>query len=102
MERLEKTHLSEFASTVEISQCKGCHRHRLQFSAQKKKGMSWKEISMLGYTTFCMEPIDVMSGHMVPTRASARHFVPFWTHFVREGENRNRRGYRGLLASHCT
>ena len=64
----EKTHLSEFASTVEISQCKGCHRHRLQFSAQKKKGMSWKEISMLGYTAFCMEPIDVMSGTMVPTR----------------------------------
>jgi hypothetical protein len=64
----EKTHLSEFASTVEISQCKGCHRHRLQFSAQKKKGMSWKEISMLGYTAFCMEPIDVMSGTMIPTR----------------------------------
>jgi hypothetical protein len=57
-----KTKSSAFASSVEIRQCKGCQRHRLQFSARRKEGRGWKDISMLGYTTFCLEPIDVARG----------------------------------------
>jgi hypothetical protein len=63
----EKKKTSEFSSTVEISRCPGCHRHRLKFSARCKKGKSWKDISMLGYEAFCLEPIDVMR-HAIPIR----------------------------------
>ena len=63
----EKKKTSEFSSTVEISRCPGCHRHQLKFSARRKKGMTWKEISMLGYEVFCLEPIDVMR-QAVPIR----------------------------------
>ena len=63
----EKKKTSEFSSTVEISRCPGCHRHRLKFSARCKKGMSWKDISMLGYEAFCLEPIDVKR-HPIPIR----------------------------------
>jgi hypothetical protein len=64
----EKKSSSEFASTVAISHCKACRRHRLQFSARRKKGMTWKDISMLGYETFCMESVDVMARTAMPTR----------------------------------
>jgi hypothetical protein len=57
-----KTGSSAFASSVEIRRCKACHRHRLEFSAMRKEGGSWKDISMLGHTTFCLEPIDVARG----------------------------------------
>jgi hypothetical protein len=63
----EKKTTSEFSSTVEISRCPGCHRHRVKFSARCKKGMTWKDISMLGYEAFCLEPIDVMRG-AIPIR----------------------------------
>jgi hypothetical protein len=63
----EKKKTSEYASTVEISRCPGCHRHRLKFSARCKKGMTWKDISMLGYEAFCLEPIDVMR-NAIPVR----------------------------------
>jgi hypothetical protein len=63
----DKKKTSEFSSTVEISRCPGCHRHRLKFSARCKKGMSWKDISMLGYEAFCLEPIDVKR-HAIPIR----------------------------------
>ena len=63
----EKKKTSEFSSTVEIRRCPGCHRHRLKFSARCKKGKSWKDISMLGYEAFCLEPIDVMR-HAIPIR----------------------------------
>jgi hypothetical protein len=67
----EKKKTSEFSSTVEISRCPGCHRHRLKFSARCKKGMSWKDISMLGYEAFCLEPIDVKR-HPIPIRMRRR------------------------------
>jgi hypothetical protein len=63
----EKKKTTEFAATVEVSQCKGCHRHKLKFSAKRKKGMTWKDIKMLGYETFCMEPIHVLQT-TTPTR----------------------------------
>lgn len=54
-----KTHLSSFASTVKVSRCKACPKHRLEFTARRKAGMSWKDISMLGYATNCMETITI-------------------------------------------
>ena len=57
-----ETKLSAFASTIAISRCKGCHRHQLSFSARHKEGESWKEIPVLSYSTFCLEPIDVVRG----------------------------------------
>ena len=63
----EKKSTSEFESTVAISRCPGCHRHRLKFTARKKTGIAWKDISMLGYEAFCLEPIDVMR-NANPTR----------------------------------
>jgi len=65
---VEKRPSSEFASTVEISRCKGCLRHQLKFSARRKKGIAWKDISMLGYEAFCMEQIDVLTRTVSPTR----------------------------------
>jgi hypothetical protein len=56
----EKAKTSEYSSTVDISLCPGCHKHRLRFSARCKKGITWKDITMLGYEAFCLEPIDVM------------------------------------------
>jgi hypothetical protein len=32
----------------------------VEFSARHKEGESWKEIPVLGYSAFCLEPIDVM------------------------------------------
>lgn len=63
----EKKKTSEYASTVEISQCKGCQRHKLSFRARHKKGLKWKDIKVMGYETFCLEPINVMRTAM-PTR----------------------------------
>jgi hypothetical protein len=54
-----KSRTSAFSSTVEVSRCKGCPKHRLKFSARRKDGMAWKDIDMLGYTTFCLEPINI-------------------------------------------
>jgi hypothetical protein len=54
-----KTDSSSFASTVEISRCMGCPKHKLDFRAERKEGRSWKPIDMLRYTTFCVEPIEI-------------------------------------------
>lgn len=56
----EKSHLSEFASTIEIKECKSCHTHRMQFSARRKKGQSWQNIKVFGYTAESMDPIDIV------------------------------------------
>jgi hypothetical protein len=56
----EKSHLSEFASTIEIRECKQCHTHRLNFSARRKKGQNWQNIKVLGHTAESLEPIDVV------------------------------------------
>lgn len=51
---------SVFSSTIEIKRCKGCEKHWLKFSAQRKVENHWKDVSELGYATFCMDRIDVM------------------------------------------
>ncbi len=51
---------SVFSSTIEIKRCKGCEKHRLNFSAQRKVENRWKDMKDLGYATFCMERVDVM------------------------------------------
>lgn len=56
----EKSHLSEFASTIEIQECKCCHTHRMRFSARRKKGQSWKNIKVFGHTAESMDPIDIV------------------------------------------
>jgi hypothetical protein len=57
-----KTSASMFSSTVEVRRCMGCRKHRLKLSAWRKAGGSWKEISALGHTAFCLEPVDVIRG----------------------------------------
>lgn len=66
----EKKTTSAFSSTVEIRRCSACHTNRLKFSARRKAGITWKDISMLGYTAFCLEPIEVIRGmrNVSPTR----------------------------------
>ena len=49
-----------FSSFIEIKRCKACEKHWLKFTAQRKAGDDWKDISDLGYATFCMERVDVM------------------------------------------
>jgi len=56
----EKSHLSEFASSIEIQECKCCHTHRMSFSARRKKGQSWQNIKVFGHTTESLEPIDIV------------------------------------------
>jgi hypothetical protein len=56
----EKSHLSEFASTIDIKECSQCHTHRMQFSARRKKKQSWKSIKVFGHTAESLEPIDIV------------------------------------------
>jgi hypothetical protein len=56
----EKSHLSEFASTIQIQECKCCHTHRMSFSARRKKGQSWQNIKVFGHTTESLDPIDIV------------------------------------------
>lgn len=56
----EKSHLSEYASTIEIRECKSCHSHRMQFSARRKKGKNWKNIKVFGHTAESLDPIDIV------------------------------------------
>lgn len=56
----EKSHLSEFASTIDIKECRHCHTHRMQFSARRKKGQSWHNIKVFGFTTESLDPIDIV------------------------------------------
>ena len=50
---------SEFASTIEILKCNGCHTHRLSFSARRKEGAGWKNIAPMAYTASSLEPLNV-------------------------------------------
>ena len=56
----EKSHLSEYASTIDIMECRQCHTHRMQFSARRKKGKNWKNIKVFGHTAESLEPIDIV------------------------------------------
>ncbi|HEY5055263.1 MAG TPA: hypothetical protein VII58_03835 [Acidobacteriaceae bacterium] len=56
----EKSHLSEFASTIDIKECMSCHTHRMQFSARRKKGKSWQNIKVFGHTAESIDPIDIV------------------------------------------
>ncbi|HXE08152.1 MAG TPA: hypothetical protein VN612_09660 [Acidobacteriaceae bacterium] len=56
----EKSHLSEYASTIDIKECRQCHTHRMQFSAKRKKGKNWKNIKVFGHTAESLEPIDIV------------------------------------------
>ncbi len=56
----EKSHLSEFASTIEIRECKSCHTHRMHFTARRKKGQSWQNIKVFGHTAESLDPIDIV------------------------------------------
>ena len=50
---------SEFASTIEVLKCNGCHTHRLSFSARRKEGAGWKNIAPMAYTASSLEPLNV-------------------------------------------
>src|SRR6266702_254855 len=55
-----KDRFTEYASTIEIRRCSQCQTHRLSFSAKRKAGGGWKDMSVLAHTAFSIEPIDVM------------------------------------------
>lgn len=54
-----KGKLSEFASIVEVSQCKRCQTHHVDFRALRKSGASWKEIAVMGYSASSFEPVEI-------------------------------------------
>ena len=56
----EKSHLSEFASTIDIKECLSCHTHRMHFSARRKKGKNWQNIKVFGHTAESLDPIDIV------------------------------------------
>ncbi|HWG16918.1 MAG TPA: hypothetical protein VN678_03595, partial [Acidobacteriaceae bacterium] len=56
----EKSHLSEYSSTIDIKECRQCHTHRMQFTARRKKKQSWKNIKVFGHTAESLEPIDIV------------------------------------------
>jgi len=51
--------LTEYASTIEVRMCKRCQTHRVNFSARRKAGSSWKDIALLGYSVSSLEPVDL-------------------------------------------
>jgi hypothetical protein len=48
-----------FSSIVEVKSCKGCDKHWAKFTANRKTGNDWKEISELSFSSFCKEPIEL-------------------------------------------
>ncbi len=48
-----------FSSIVEVKRCKGCDKHWTKFTANRKAGNDWKEINELGFSAFCMEPVEL-------------------------------------------
>jgi hypothetical protein len=58
-----------YSSTIKIERCKGCEKHWLKFSARHKTENDWKDISDLGYSTFCMDRVDVMK-NLTPGQAT--------------------------------
>ena len=55
----KKHNFSEYSSTIEIRTCRGCRTHKLEFSAKRKKGSTWKDIKLLRHSATSLEPIDV-------------------------------------------
>jgi hypothetical protein len=48
-------------SQMQIKKCKSCDQHWLKFSVSKKTRDDWKDITELGYESFCAEPINVVT-----------------------------------------
>jgi hypothetical protein len=56
---VRKGKLSEFASIVNVSLCKRCHTHRVDFRALRKSGLTWKEIAVLAYSASSFDPLEI-------------------------------------------
>jgi hypothetical protein len=56
---VRKGKLSEFASIVDVSLCKRCQTHRVDFRALRKSGLTWKEIAVLAYSASSFDPIEI-------------------------------------------
>jgi hypothetical protein len=56
---VRKGKLSEFASIVNVSLCKRCQTHRVDFRALRKSGLTWKEIAVLAYSASSFDPIEI-------------------------------------------
>lgn len=54
----EKTKWAEYFSTLEISRCRQCEAHRLNYRTFRKEGTSWTDIALMGFTATTMEPLD--------------------------------------------
>ena len=54
----KKTKWAEYSSTLEISRCKQCDSHRLNYHTFRKEGSSWKDIALMGFTATTIEPLD--------------------------------------------
>jgi|SRR5580698_8210165 hypothetical protein len=46
-------------SQMQVKRCKSCNQHWLRFSVSKRARDDWKDISELGYESFCVEPIAI-------------------------------------------
>jgi hypothetical protein len=49
---------AEYCSTIEIRNCTQCREHQLRLRTRRKKGGSWKDIDLLGFSTSTLEPLD--------------------------------------------
>ena len=50
---------SVLRSQMQLKRCKDCNQHWLKFTVSKRSRDDWKDISELGYESFCAEPISV-------------------------------------------
>ena len=48
-----------FSSAMEIKSCNGCGKHWTKFTANRKAGNDWKEISELSLSAFSIEPVEL-------------------------------------------
>lgn len=48
-----------FSSNMEVKRCKGCDKHWVKFTAKRKAGNDWKEITELSHSAFSMEPVEL-------------------------------------------
>jgi hypothetical protein len=49
---------AEYSSTIEIRRCTQCREHQMRLRTRRKKGGSWKDIDLLGFSTTTLEPLD--------------------------------------------
>ena len=49
---------AEYCSTIEIRNCMQCREHQMRLRTRRKKGGSWKDIDLLGFSTSTLEPLD--------------------------------------------